>query len=72
MGSMANFTSCQDKCCENSDDHRPFTSITFPLMMTKDIDDDNYEIEEDESEEEECDSSTLLLYPSLCNLKTKI
>ena len=40
--------------------------------MTKDIDDDNYEIEEDESEEEECDSSTLLLYPSLCNLKTKI
>ena len=41
-----------DKCCENPDDHRPFTLITFQLMMTKDIDDDdNYEIEEEKSEE---------------------
>ena len=41
-------------------------------MMTNDPDhDDDYEIEEDESKEEECSSSTLL-YPSLCNLGTKI
>ena len=39
----------RDKCCENPDDHRPFTSTTFQLMMTKDIGDDNYEIEEDEA-----------------------
>ena len=53
----------QDKCCENPDDHRPYTSITFQLMITKDIDDDTYEIEEDESEEEECGSCTLLYVP---------
>ena len=61
-----------DKWCEDHDDHRPFTTITFQLMMTNDHDhDDDYEIEEDESEEEECGSCTLLC-PSLCNLKTKI
>ena len=36
----------RDKCCENPDDHRPFTSITLQLMMTKNIDDDNCEIED--------------------------
>ena len=41
-----------DKWCEDSDDHRPFTTITFQLMMTNDRDhDDNYEIEEDEIEQ---------------------
>ena len=40
-----------DWWCEDTDDHRPFTTITFQLMMTNDhAHDGDYEIEEDESE----------------------